>query len=91
MCIRDRSDLCLGVEKKIFKEIMHFYYILTGSSVSYTHLRAHETSLHLVCRLLLEKIHYSWSDVGVMKFTILVDTSLVIIIIYLVCLIYAWE
>ena len=25
-------------------------------SVSYTHLRAHETSLHLVCRLLLEKI-----------------------------------
>ena len=26
-------------------------------SVSYTHLRAHETSLHLVCRLLLEKKH----------------------------------
>ena len=26
-----------------------------GISVSYTHLRAHETSLHLVCRLLLEK------------------------------------
>ena len=25
------------------------------STVSYTHLRAHETSLHLVCRLLLEK------------------------------------
>ena len=25
-------------------------------SVSYTHLRAHETSLHLVCRLLLEKM-----------------------------------
>ena len=25
------------------------------ASVSYTHLRAHETSLHLVCRLLLEK------------------------------------
>ncbi|GAB5815326.1 hypothetical protein JMUB7543_28470 [Staphylococcus aureus] len=24
-------------------------------SVSYTHLRAHETSAHLVCRLLLEK------------------------------------
>ena len=28
---------------------------------------------------------------GVMKFTILVDPSLVIIIIYLVCLICAWE
>ena len=26
-----------------------------SQSVSYTHLRAHETSLHLVCRLLLEK------------------------------------
>ena len=25
-----------------------------SKSVSYTHLRAHETSLHLVCRLLLE-------------------------------------
>ena len=33
---------------------------ITGSgdttTVSYTHLRAHETSLHLVCRLLLEKM-----------------------------------
>ena len=28
---------------------------------------------------------------GVMKFTIFVEPSLVIIIIYLVCLIYAWE
>ena len=27
----------------------------TPIPVSYTHLRAHETSLHLVCRLLLEK------------------------------------
>ena len=25
------------------------------TAVSYTHLRAHETSAHLVCRLLLEK------------------------------------
>ena len=29
--------------------------ILTAESVSYTHLRAHETVLDLVCRLLLEK------------------------------------
>ena len=28
---------------------------VTNTAVSYTHLRAHETSLHLVCRLLLEK------------------------------------
>ena len=27
----------------------------TGAAVSYTHLRAHETVLDLVCRLLLEK------------------------------------
>ena len=30
--------------------------------VSYTHLRAHETSLHLVCRLLLEKILFDIQD-----------------------------
>ena len=29
--------------------------ILSTLSVSYTHLRAHETVLDLVCRLLLEK------------------------------------
>src|SRR5678810_329367 len=28
---------------------------IKGSSVSYTHLRAHETGRNLVCRLLLEK------------------------------------
>ena len=28
---------------------------LAGGAVSYTHLRAHETVLDLVCRLLLEK------------------------------------
>ena len=30
-------------------------YLLIDESVSYTHLRAHETVLDLVCRLLLEK------------------------------------
>ena len=30
-------------------------YSLTADAVSYTHLRAHETPEHLVCRLLLEK------------------------------------
>ena len=28
--------------------------LIKAAAVSYTHLRAHETSLHLVCRLLLE-------------------------------------
>ena len=32
---------------------------LSGMSVSYTHLRAHETVLDLVCRLLLEKKKYT--------------------------------
>eukprot|EP00831_Metopus_contortus_P013300 TRINITY_DN15392_c0_g1_i1.p1 TRINITY_DN15392_c0_g1~~TRINITY_DN15392_c0_g1_i1.p1 ORF type:complete len:134 (-),score=15.68 TRINITY_DN15392_c0_g1_i1:85-486(-) len=32
-----------------------FIYYCCVYPVSYTHLRAHETSLHLVCRLLLEK------------------------------------
>ena len=32
-----------------------FLLYLPQVAVSYTHLRAHETSLHLVCRLLLEK------------------------------------
>ena len=30
-------------------------FLLTMASVSYTHLRAHETRHDLVCRLLLEK------------------------------------
>ena len=38
---------------------------LEEESVSYTHLRAHETSLHLVCRLLLEKSDRRYGDVGV--------------------------
>ena len=33
-------------------------------SVSYTHLRAHETVLDLVCRLLLEKTKQRISDKG---------------------------
>ena len=37
-------------------------FMLGGNPVSYTHLRAHETPEHLVCRLLLEAIWYekSW-------------------------------
>ena len=31
------------------------HHLITKGSVSYTHLRAHETDSYLVCRLLLEK------------------------------------
>ena len=36
----------------------HPYYWAGFLAVSYTHLRAHETVLDLVCRLLLEKKKY---------------------------------
>ena len=42
MCIRDRRSPAQLANARVWP-------------VSYTHLRAHETSLHLVCRLLLEK------------------------------------
>ena len=63
MCIRDRyvtvkvgtpsdpetirSSVLLLSAMDLFDEV--------GVAVSYTHLRAHETVLDLVCRLLLEK------------------------------------
>ena len=40
------------VKEKISKEIERFK---NTNTVSYTHLRAHETKANLVCRLLLEK------------------------------------
>src|SRR5665647_1749306 len=46
--IREQAEIALG---RHFHEILTFY----PKSVSYTHLRAHETDSYLVCRLLLEK------------------------------------
>ena len=37
------------------QELARFDNVAARWSVSYTHLRAHETVLDLVCRLLLEK------------------------------------
>eukprot|EP00831_Metopus_contortus_P001246 TRINITY_DN10455_c0_g1_i7.p1 TRINITY_DN10455_c0_g1~~TRINITY_DN10455_c0_g1_i7.p1 ORF type:complete len:112 (-),score=43.82 TRINITY_DN10455_c0_g1_i7:37-372(-) len=50
MCIRDRPQRVKAPYTVSTKLTEAF-----SESVSYTHLRAHETSLHLVCRLLLEK------------------------------------
>ena len=36
------------------KQIITTAELLGGGAVSYTHLRAHETLMNLVCRLLLE-------------------------------------
>ena len=63
MCIRDRRKSLDGA----VKALRRFVYdaeiaresdlasLDAATSVSYTHLRAHETVLDLVCRLLLEK------------------------------------
>ena len=63
MCIRDSE--CLDVQGQVHqqllapvlgKEVDNTIERLVGIiAVSYTHLRAHETVLDLVCRLLLEK------------------------------------
>ena len=63
MCIRDRGN---GVRRRtvVARQVeiglLLDALLATGSqpvqqAVSYTHLRAHETVLELVCRLLLEK------------------------------------
>ena len=63
MCIRDRPDIqyeygpgdlpgYIGYGEK---DANGNYYKYDVNPVSYTHLRAHETVLDLVCRLLLEK------------------------------------
>ena len=63
MCIRDRDALALvlaqemvagGHDQQLGVAQRAFAY-MPYMPVSYTHLRAHETVLDLVCRLLLEK------------------------------------
>ncbi|WDT36821.1 hypothetical protein PVA38_11390 [Streptococcus pneumoniae D39] len=41
--------------QKLLVSVRIFETLFKTKSVSYTHLRAHETVLDLVCRLLLEK------------------------------------
>ena len=63
MCIRDREygldKVILGSDlvKTLFdgKDADAIAKTVSINAVSYTHLRAHETVLDLVCRLLLEK------------------------------------
>ena len=63
MCIRDRANkylanssgfVCAVVSNYLLNRIWTFESH-DPAAVSYTHLRAHETVLDLVCRLLLEK------------------------------------
>ena len=63
MCIRDSYDIALDVTQVGAQQItaattITFTAKMAGQTfipVSYTHLRAHETVLDIVCRLLLEK------------------------------------
>ena len=54
----DTGDIEVKLEKgdpDLYEIIVSAGASSTFNSVSYTHLRAHETPEHLVCRLLLEK------------------------------------
>ena len=64
MCIRDRTRVRRGAKIDSLVQVGHACEVgedniicsQTGlAAVSYTHLRAHETVLDIVCRLLLEK------------------------------------
>src|SRR5678816_772925 len=44
-----------GADEILYVDIVASLYGRNNIPVSYTHLRAHETPEHLVCRLLLEK------------------------------------
>ncbi|WDT36785.1 hypothetical protein PVA38_11090 [Streptococcus pneumoniae D39] len=49
------SGFCFLVPLVVGCYFVIYHKSLSFSAVSYTHLRAHETVLDLVCRLLLEK------------------------------------
>eukprot|EP00658_Telonema_sp_P-2_P046986 TRINITY_DN3540_c0_g1_i2.p1 TRINITY_DN3540_c0_g1~~TRINITY_DN3540_c0_g1_i2.p1 ORF type:complete len:295 (-),score=75.54 TRINITY_DN3540_c0_g1_i2:103-987(-) len=55
----DLCDLCKPGDRVqivgVYRALPHRQGGMTSGPVSYTHLRAHETPEHLVCRLLLEK------------------------------------
>ena len=59
MCIRDSDEVVRGlapqVQQKGLELAIRVSPDVPSTPVSYTHLRAHETVLDIVCRLLLEK------------------------------------
>ena len=52
---KNRVQYLLGTEEQDKRHIHQLIQSHRTIPVSYTHLRAHETRRHLVCRLLLEK------------------------------------
>ena len=67
MCIRDSYETFRkGIEHEdpavcvnVIMGLVRVTRYLLAQPVSYTHLRAHETVLELVCRLLLEKKNFN--------------------------------
>ena len=67
MCIRDRYIIVGDLEREQygssglakFEELPVAFANDRVTTVSYTHLRAHETVLDLVCRLLLDKKNHN--------------------------------
>src|SRR5674476_1388073 len=55
MCIRDRKGCPFPFLTRYSCESRRTWSLRRLDTVSYTHLRAHETGRNLVCRLLLEK------------------------------------
>ena len=53
--------------RNVFGEGYFAYLAKTSKTVSYTHLRAHETDSYLVCRLLLEKKKYPSTRDGLLS------------------------
>ena len=50
-----RRQISGSLLSRLIRSVKVFWSLDTCTTVSYTHLRAHETPEHLVCRLLLEK------------------------------------
>ena len=71
MCIRDRLDtdpsparaLHSADEYQLWLQALTDEALTRSKAVSYTHLRAHETVLDLVCRLLLEKKKHNQTNI----------------------------
>ena len=67
MCIRDRTRAAVDkadrdttlAKEGIISAARKDESVARAEAVSYTHLRAHETVLDLVCRLLLDKKKYN--------------------------------
>ena len=55
-----RVPLAAPALERIEPNFGHSFALRKFEAVSYTHLRAHETVLDLVCRLLLEKKTTAW-------------------------------